>query len=105
MGGFKYDGIECPVCRSAQNEVIDSRPGVRYHRRRRRCLQCGEKFSTYEVSVIDYKNFLDYTKRKPCSGCEEYVGVFGVSYGVCKKLQIIVYPNALCVEGIKEEEQ
>ncbi|HEX6988843.1 MAG TPA: transcriptional regulator NrdR, partial [Bacillota bacterium] len=42
--------MRCPFCRYDESRVLDSRPvedgGV--VRRRRECLRCGERFTTYE---------------------------------------------------------
>ena len=41
----------CPFCSYEESKVIDSRPtdeGQRI-RRRRECLQCGKRFTTYEI--------------------------------------------------------
>lgn len=43
--------MKCPYCGYEDSKVIDSRPaddGDRI-RRRRECLKCGERFTTYEV--------------------------------------------------------
>ncbi len=43
--------MKCPFCAYAESKVIDSRPsddGERI-RRRRECLSCGTRFTTYEV--------------------------------------------------------
>ena len=43
--------IECPFCGFEESKVIDSRPtdeGERI-RRRRECVKCGKRFTTYEV--------------------------------------------------------
>ena len=43
--------MRCPFCGFEESKVIDSRPtdeGERI-RRRRECLQCGKRFTTYEV--------------------------------------------------------
>ena len=43
--------MKCPYCRYTESKVIDSRPtdeGERI-RRRRECLKCGKRFTTYEV--------------------------------------------------------
>ena len=43
--------MKCPYCGYDESKVIDSRPtdeGERI-RRRRECLKCGERFTTYEV--------------------------------------------------------
>ena len=43
--------IKCPFCSYEESKVIDSRPtdeGERI-RRRRECLKCGRRFTTYEI--------------------------------------------------------
>lgn len=43
--------MKCPYCSYGESRVIDSRPtdeGERI-RRRRECLKCGKRFTTYEV--------------------------------------------------------
>lgn len=43
--------MKCPYCGFEESRVIDSRPadeGSRI-RRRRECLQCGKRFTTYEI--------------------------------------------------------
>ena len=42
--------MECPSCGYAESKVIDSRPYSDNHeiKRRRECLSCGYRFSTYE---------------------------------------------------------
>ena len=44
----------CPECNSSETVVKDSRPAIRIGtivtRRRRVCLQCTNRFTTYEVS-------------------------------------------------------
>ena len=43
--------MKCPYCSYEESKVIDSRPtdeGERI-RRRRECLKCGKRFTTYEV--------------------------------------------------------
>lgn len=43
--------MKCPYCGCEENKVIDSRPtddGERI-RRRRECLKCGKRFTTYEM--------------------------------------------------------
>ena len=43
--------MKCPYCGYIESRVIDSRPadeGSRI-RRRRECLQCGKRFTTYEI--------------------------------------------------------
>jgi len=42
--------MRCPFCHSTRNRVIDSRPSREANaiRRRRECLKCGRRFTTYE---------------------------------------------------------
>ena len=40
--------MECPYCGESKSKVIDSRPDSGGVRRRRRCLACGARFTTYE---------------------------------------------------------
>jgi len=43
--------MKCPFCAFEESKVIDSRPtdeGERI-RRRRECMQCGKRFTTYEI--------------------------------------------------------
>jgi len=42
--------MRCPFCHSTQNKVIDSRPSREANaiRRRRECLNCERRFTTYE---------------------------------------------------------
>lgn len=43
--------LKCPYCSYEESKVIDSRPtdeGERI-RRRRECLKCGKRFTTYEI--------------------------------------------------------
>lgn len=43
--------MRCPFCKEDDDKVIDSRSteGGRCIRRRRRCLRCGRRFTTYET--------------------------------------------------------
>lgn len=42
--------MKCPFCGSEDNKVIDTRPGKegKSVRRRRECVSCGRRFTTYE---------------------------------------------------------
>ncbi|MEN0020175.1 MAG: transcriptional regulator NrdR [Planctomycetota bacterium] len=53
----------CPYCQANDDKVIDSRSsdGGRVVRRRRECLSCGKRFTTYER--IDQPNRLVIVKR------------------------------------------
>ena len=43
--------MKCPFCAALDSKVIDSRPAAdgTSIRRRRQCLQCGHRFTTYET--------------------------------------------------------
>ena len=43
--------MKCPYCIYAESKVVDSRPTEEGEkiRRRRECLNCGERFTTYEI--------------------------------------------------------
>ena len=43
--------MKCPFCGFTDSKVIDSRPTDENERirRRRECLQCGKRFTTYEI--------------------------------------------------------
>ncbi len=39
----------CPACKRARVEVVDSRDSHHAKRRRRKCLDCGHRFTSYEM--------------------------------------------------------
>ena len=41
--------MNCPFCGHTETRVLDSRPHDERIRRRRECLGCGKRFTTYEV--------------------------------------------------------
>jgi len=43
--------VKCPACGYTESKVVDSRPSEEYAsiRRRRECLKCQKRFTTYEV--------------------------------------------------------
>lgn len=40
--------MNCPECRKSDTKVLDSRDEIRFVRRRRECLRCKFRFTTYE---------------------------------------------------------
>lgn len=42
--------MKCPFCAHVESKVVDSRPAEEFStiRRRRECLNCGKRFTTYE---------------------------------------------------------
>jgi len=41
--------VKCPYCGYESSKVVDSRPAEDRKRRRRECLSCGKRFTTYEI--------------------------------------------------------
>lgn len=41
--------MKCPECGCEESKVIDSRPTENKARRRRECIKCGTRFTTYEI--------------------------------------------------------
>lgn len=41
--------MKCPECTCEESKVIDSRPTENKVRRRRECINCGHRFTTYEI--------------------------------------------------------
>ena len=41
--------MKCPECGCEESKVIDSRPTDNKVRRRRECIKCGTRFTTYEI--------------------------------------------------------
>lgn len=54
--------MKCPYCGKTKTEVVDTRPSNNYEsiRRRRRCLECNKRFTTYErhdkINLMVVKN-------------------------------------------------
>lgn len=49
--------MNCPKCKNSNTEIVDSRKSGNSHRRRRVCLDCGIRFTTYEIETEEYENF------------------------------------------------
>lgn len=47
------DSVQCPLC-NGESKVIDSRDGETARRRRRECLSCKNRYSTYEIHANEY---------------------------------------------------
>lgn len=51
------DGIPCRDCGCRQSAVVDSRATISLGvRRRRKCDQCGRRYTTYEREGVDYED-------------------------------------------------
>ena len=55
--------MKCPFCGFAESKVIDSRPAEEGAtiRRRRECLACQKRFTTYEIIETLPLVFLDFS--------------------------------------------
>ena len=49
----------CPVCAAIASKVVDSRDTDQSVRRRRECVKCGERWTTYEVSASAFLALTD----------------------------------------------
>ena len=59
--------MNCPICQG-ETKVVNSRPGDqgRSIRRRRECLKCRPRFSTYEkISLIDFQVRKSDNRKEP----------------------------------------
>ena len=70
--------MKCPYCTKINNKVIDSRLGKdgRMIRRRRECLECGRRFTTYEkleelLPMVVKKD----GRREPFNRCKIIAGI------------------------------
>ena len=50
--------MNCPHCESDRTDIIDTRTSGEHERRRRRCKECGFRFTTYELTKTEYERFL-----------------------------------------------
>lgn len=62
--------LQCPYCGQSESKVVDSRKSNRITReiaciyRRRKCVNCNHRFTTYEVREDDMKSFIAYRKAQ-----------------------------------------
>ena len=67
----------CPFCDSQETKVVDSRlvdEGVKV-RRRRECLACKERFTTYEISYLEMPRVVKRDGRR-CSFSQDKIELF-----------------------------
>lgn len=70
LGALLYIDMRCPVCDHPEDRVLDSRPleSVTVIRRRRLCLHCGKRFTTYErVEATPLMVIKSDNRREPFS--------------------------------------
>lgn len=92
--------MKCPYCGYESSKVVDSRPAEDRKRRRRECLSCGKRFTTYEIVeqplwiVIKRDGTLEpYDRNKLLSG---------IYHAIKKRPVSIVQVNAIAdkIEGV-----
>jgi len=75
----------CPFCKHAEDKVVDSRSSGSAIRRRRECLGCGRRFTTYEyVEVVSLTVIKRDNTREPFAREKLLSGIITA----CKKRQI-----------------
>ena len=53
---------QCPNCGSEQVMVYDSRSRDHYIIRRRKCMDCDNRFTSYEILESDYRYMRDFIR-------------------------------------------
>jgi len=70
----------CPYCNSGETKVTNKRDSQKVTRRRRECLKCGKRFTTYERVELDLNVIKKDGKREKFNRVKVYEGV-------CKSLE------------------
>lgn len=85
--------MRCPFCNYEDTKVIDSRPSEGKKRRRRECINCGKRFTTYEIVekplLMVYKkdgSFEPFDKQKLVKGLQTAIKKRPVSVEEMNKL-------------------
>ncbi len=56
-------GPPCPACGHGRSVTLDSRPTeAGHHRRRKKCVSCGHRFTTYETTSRPGTNPVAYAR-------------------------------------------
>ena len=61
--------MKCPYCNHIDNKVLDSRltPDTDSIRRRRECIECNKRFTTYErIEMVDISGVQKDGRSEPC---------------------------------------
>jgi len=67
--------MKCPYCNNNETKVTDKRDSGTESRRRRECLKCGKRFTTYERVELDLNVVKKNGARQKFSRDKLYVGV------------------------------
>lgn len=67
LWSLKNNKMKCPYCQNEETRVVDKRDHDSVSRRRRECLKCGKRFTTYERIELDLWVSKKDDKREPFS--------------------------------------
>ncbi len=65
----------CPYCNASETKVTDKRDSGGETRRRRECLRCSKRFTTYERVELDLNVIKKDGKREKFSRCKLHEGI------------------------------
>jgi transcriptional repressor NrdR len=89
--------MQCPYCQNEETKVNDSRDSEGITRRRRECLKCEKRFTTYERVELD----LSVIKK---DGRKEKFSIEKLKRGITKALEKRPFTNEQIEEIIGEVE-
>ena len=94
--------MKCPNCSGTESRVIDSRPAEDSEkiRRRRECLSCGRRFTTYEM--VENTPLIVVKKDKSRQMFDREKLMRGL-LRACEKRQIPLATLEALVDGIEQE--
>jgi transcriptional repressor NrdR len=67
--------MQCPYCNASETKVTDKRDNESVTRRRRECLKCGKRFTTYERVELDLNVIKKDGRREKFDRCKLFSGV------------------------------
>jgi len=67
--------MQCPYCNNSETKVTDKRDAESITRRRRECLKCGKRFTTYERVELDLNVIKKDGRREKFLRDKVYTGV------------------------------
>ena len=96
--------MRCPYCSYSESKVIDSRPAEEGTtiRRRRECLSCGKRFTTYEI--VERLPLL-VIKRDGSRQAFDRMKLIGGMIKACEKRPVHVSDLELIADEIEQELQ
>ena len=94
--------MKCPYCRHPVTRVVDKRnpEGLEVIRRRRECLACGKRFSTYERIELTGFSVIKKDGRREAFDRDKLRGGIGKA---CEKRPIPLEEIEKCVDGVEAE--